>query len=168
MPEIYFVDFDGTLVSNSFDLYSEALGIKIENSRETTKRVLKLLKDRNILEVLKLKEKLNYRGELIKELYNEKNEGVLIYLLSDNPFVKYLIDKKFDGIYSTIVPEIKNGILTGGILKEYTKVEIAERILADIEDISKIKVYTDGGESDEDLIEYLQRNHGEKVEICRY
>ncbi|MCK4729885.1 MAG: hypothetical protein KAT28_01060 [Candidatus Aenigmarchaeota archaeon] len=161
-------DCDGTITTNSFEVYRNLPGISLEGDPKTVIfKYMKYMKNNGGVEkyLSLVKENLKYRKELIEYLKN-KNQ---VYIISDNPFVKELIPPELrncEGVYSTIVPEIVGGKFTGEILKDYTKVDIIKNHLPEPNG-NKINFHTDGGLSDEELIKYLRDNY-ENVNVIRY
>ena len=167
MSTINIADFDGTITTNSDRVYGELFGIYPEEDPKTAVlRGIGSIKNNSDLDkyLSKVKEDLKYRKELIKYLKNRNP----VYIISDNPFADKLIPSELNpvGIYSTIIPEIVGGRFTGRILKELTKVDIIKKQLPKPNGY-KINFHTDGGSSDEDLIEYLWKNY-KNVKVIRY
>lgn len=166
---VVIVDLDGTLIPNSSEVY-EQLGFDITGSqKEIIKKGLESLKGKTISEISKLKTYFKYDRELIELLNNKKKEGAILLLVTNNPGGELFAPDNltFDEIYSAITPEIKGEIITGNILKEYTKTEIVEDILQKYK-INSIEVYADGGEGDKEMIKYIKKSCGDKLKVYGY
>ncbi len=172
--EVNITDLDGTLFKDSFKSYEKFFGIKIDegNMEKVTRKVLKLIKGEKVSDVVSgLRGCLEYNEELLKHLIDKKKKGTNIIAITDNFGAIYLVPKglDFNRVYSPTVLETEGGKFTGGILNKYpSKVEIVKKILGDYAPIPEIHFHTNGGESDERVIEYLQNTCEGKVEIHRY
>lgn len=166
MPTINISDFDGTITTNSSEIYEKLLGISPgEDPKAATLKGIEYINNKRDLDkyLSKIKENLEYRKTLVEYLKNRNST----YIISDNPIVKKLMPSELKpvGVYSTIIPEIIGGKFTGKI-KETTKVDIVKNKLPKPNG-AKIKFHTDGGSSDEELVKYLLDNY-KKVEVIRY
>ena len=166
MSTINISDFDGTITLNSPEIYKDSFGISPgEDPKVAILKGIEYIKNESNLNkyLSEINKKINYRKKLIEYL-KTKNP---VYIISENPFVKKLMPSELKpiGIYSTIIPEIVGGEFTGKI-KETTKVDVIKTHLPKPNG-AKIKFHTDGGSSDEELIEYLEENY-KNIEIIRY
>lgn len=167
---VIIIDLDGTLISNSSEIYKQFRFDMEGTQNKIIKKGLKSMAGKTLQEILKLKPYFKYREDLIESLNSKKAEGDILYLVSENPGAEYFAPDNltFDGIYSTIIPEIKEGVITGNILKECTKTEIVRDILTNYEGFNQIEVHVDGSESDKNMINYLEGIYGNKLEVYKY
>jgi len=163
------VDLDGTLISNSLEVYKKQLGLDINDKDiEKIADFLKILKDKKLSDILKLKDYFDYNEELINLLYDKKKEKYILVLITDNPGGKYFAPPDlFDEIYLTIYLEVKEGVITENISKKSTKKEIVKNILRNKSGIEIIEVYMDGSNSDYDMIKYIRDFYGNILKVYK-
>jgi len=163
------VDLDGTLISNSLEVYKKQLGLDINDKDiEKIADFLKILKDKKLSDILKLKDYFDYNEELINLLYDKKKEKYILVLITDNPGGEYFAPPDlFDEIYLTIYLEVKEGVITENISKKSTKKEIVKNILRNKSRIEIIEVYMDGSNSDYDMIKYIRDFYGNILKVYK-
>ena len=159
--KLIMVDFDGTLTHYP-ELYSKA-GLDKENPQESIKQLIEKYKGYPVKNIVgEIKKNIKYRRDLIENIAKEKGN---VYIISDNPFLEYLIPGDLQNMpsYKTVVPELDNGRLTGNCIMR-SKRDIIKELLNGHKEVD---IYTDGGKSDEEVIDYLRKTD-KYIRVFRY